>query len=56
MKLLSNTTIHITEQHMKQTDVMVDTYIDYGVEYEKRDPKFKVCASGKALKYFCKVL
>ena len=27
---------------MKPADVKVDTYIDYGVDHNKKDPKFKV--------------
>ena len=27
---------------MKPADVKVDTYIDYGVDHNEKDPKFKV--------------
>ena len=36
-----NKTFH-TAVKMKPADVNVDTYIDYGVEHNKKDPSFKV--------------
>lgn len=36
---------------MKLTDVKVDTYIDYGLEHNKKVPKFKVCDHVRVSKY-----
>ena len=37
--------------NMKPLDVKVDTYIDYGVEHNGKDPKFKVGGHVRISKY-----
>ena len=45
-----NKTFH-TAVKMKPADVNVDTYIDYGVKHNKKDPLFKVGVHVRMSKY-----